>query len=73
MGAHGGNDSLVRGSACEFFETGHTYTSNAAEGRVLAAGDSRRRAAGSSDTDANDICDTATGKSGGVSGHPDYF
>ena len=32
MGAHIDNESGVRGRACEFIHTGHTYIGNAAEG-----------------------------------------
>ena len=43
------------------------------EGRVLAAGDGRRSAAGTGDTDAKDICGKTTGNIGGVGGQQDYF
>ena len=56
MGAHGGNVSAVRGSACEFIEADNTYVGNAAKGWVLTEGSGRSSATGSGDTDAKDIC-----------------
>ena len=43
------------------------------EGWVLESGAGRKRAPGSGDTDAKDICGEAIDNSGGVSGQAAYF